>query len=223
MKILKITTVFAFILFLSVTVKAQNIIVKAGLTSADMKMSDSSGSLDKFNKSKKNVHFGVFMDRKINDLLSFETGLMFDQKGVKQIIEIGSTTMTNVLSLSTLNLPVSLKVGLDASEDIRIFGKIGGYGGYSIGGKIASKIADSSGTVLSDTSNDIQFGSDPASGDELKPIDYGAAFGVGIQYKRLSFELGFDLGLANLAADQSSNQSSKNREFKFTLGYHFGK
>jgi hypothetical protein len=223
MKNLKLTAVFAFIVLFNLTTKAQNISIKAGLTMADISMSDNSGATDQYNKMKKNVHFGIFMDRKMNDLISFETGLMFDQKGTKQIFSSGGNTMTNLVSLSTLNLPISLKIGLDASEDIRIFGKIGGYGGYNLGASLTTEVLDNAGVMLSNTTNDLQIGTDAAAGDQIKPVDFGAAFGAGIQYKRLSFEVGFDMGLANLATDQSSGENYKNKELKFSLGYHFGK
>jgi len=77
--------------------------------------------------------------------------------------------------------------------------------------------------TLSDTTTDLQIGTDVAAGDQIKPVDFGATFGAGVQYKRLSFEIGFNMGLANLAADQSSGENFKNKELKFSLGYHFGK
>ena len=222
MKKLKLTVALVLIAF-SLTTKAQNIIIKAGLSSTDLKMSDNSGAIDQFNNAKKSIHFGVFMDRKVNDLISFETGLVFDQKGTKQIMTFGGNTITNLLSVKTLNLPVALKIGMDASEDIRIFGKLGGYGGYNLSGEVASKVVDASGTTTSDTTSTLQIGSDVAAGDQLKKMDFGATIGAGIQYKRLSLEINYDMGLANLATDQSVGQNFKNKEFKVSLGYHFGK
>ncbi len=222
MKIIKIVVAVAFILSIQFSLKAQNIIVKAGLTMSDLKISNNTGDLDQFNQMKKNIHFGVFMDRKVNDLISFETGLLYDQKGTEQILNSAGNTITNILSLNTLNLPVSLKIGLDASEDIRLFGKIGGYGGYNLGGTLTSEIMDNTGTLLSDTSSDLQIGTDALNGDQIKPIDYGATLGVGVQYKRISFEIGFDMGLANLSPDQITGEDIKNKEYKFSLGYHFG-
>lgn len=222
MKNLKLTAALVLLVF-NLTAKAQNIIVKAGLSSADLKMSDNSGATDQFNNAKKSIHFGVFIERKINDLISFETGLVFDKKGTKQVISLGGNTTTNLVSLNTLNLPVALKIGLDTSEDIRIFGKIGGYGGYNLSGDLASKVVDASGVTTSDTTSTLQIGSDAAAGDQLKAMDYGATLGAGIQYKRLSLEINYDMGLANLATDQSAGEILKNKEFKVSLGYHFGK
>ena len=61
---------------------------------ADLSMSDNSGAMDQFNSMKKNVHFGIFMDRKMNDMISLELGLMFDQKGTKQILSSGYTILS---------------------------------------------------------------------------------------------------------------------------------
>ena len=221
MKNLKLTAVIA-LMIIGYTAKAQNIIVKAGLSMADFNMSDNSGAIDQYNNFKKNVHFGVFIDKKLNDLVSYETGLMFDQKGTKQVFSSGGNTTTNLINLAYLNLPITFKIGVPLNEKLRIYGRLGGFGGYGMSGKIDSEVIDSAGTVTSSTTNDIQLGNDATNGDQLKPLDYGATLGAGLLYKKFSLDFDYDMSLANLATDQSVGQNFKNKELKITLGFHFG-
>ncbi|MEE9348865.1 MAG: porin family protein [Flavobacteriaceae bacterium] len=218
---LKRLSIVLALVFISINAKAQ-LTIKAGLTSADISLSDNSGALDQLNKAKKGLHFGIFRDKKMNDLLSFETGLMFDQKGMKRITEVGSVTTTDIMNIAYLQLPVALKIGLDVNDDVRIFGKLGGYGAYGLSGKLDTEVV-TSGVVSSTTASDLNIGTDVAAGDQVKPIDFGGEVGVGIQYKSFSFEMDLGMGLANIATDTSSGEDFKNKEFKFTLGYSFGK
>jgi len=219
--ILKRLSVVALVL-ISMNAKAQ-LVVKAGLTSADVSLKNNAGAMDQFNEAKKGVHFGLFMNKEINSLLSYETGLMFDQKGMKMIDDLGGGNIqTQIMSVAYLKLPVALKIGVDVTSDVRVFGKLGGYGGYGLKGDIATEVVNS-GTVTSSSDMDLNIGTDVAAGDMIKPIDFGTEFGLGVAYKRISLEVNFAQGLANIATDTSSGEVFKNKEFKFTLGYSFGK
>ena len=218
---LKRLTVAALILF-NFNAKAQ-LVIKAGLTSSDISLKNNAGDLDQLNEMKQGVHFGLFMEKKINSLLSYETGLMFDQKGMKMANDLGSGNIqTDIMSIAYLKLPMALKVGIDVTPSVRLFGKLGGYGGYGLSGKIDTEVVNA-GTVTSTTETDLNIGTDVSAGDLVKPIDYGAEFGVGLQYKQIMFEVNFEQGLANIATDQSAGEVFKNKELKFTLGYRFGK
>jgi len=215
----KITLAITFIVF-TTSLFAQKYSVKAGLNMADMDISDNTGTLDQFNKMKKGVHIGFFYEKSSNGLFTIETGLMFDQKGLKKIKETGTVTQTDILNLYSLNLPVNLKIGFDLSDEMRLFGKLGGYGGLNISGKIQSEILNS-GIVQSDISNDLNIGNDVAN-DDIKPIDFGAQIGLGLQYKSFLFEIMYDKGLANLAVNQVLDDVRTNKNLKFSIGYQFG-
>ena len=219
MKTIKtITTVL--IIVLNTNLFAQKLSIKAGVNMADMEISNNTGALDQLNKMKTGVHFGLFYEKASTGLFSYELGLMFDQKGFKNITESGAVTQTTLMDLYSLNLPVSLKIGFDIDENIKLFGKLGGYGGLNISGRMESEIMNS-GEVESNTTNELLIGND-ATQDDIKPIDFGAQVGLGIQYKSLLFEVVYDKGLANIMANQVLDDVLKNKNLKFSVGYQFG-
>ncbi|HIP49599.1 MAG TPA: PorT family protein [Lutibacter sp.] len=209
----------AFIL-ISSGLFAQKYSIKAGLNMADMSVSNNTGALDQFNEMKSGVHVGFFYEKVSSSLFTIETGLLFDQKGLKYILQTGSVTQTNIMNLYSLNLPVNLKIGFDLSEKIRLFGKLGGYGGLNISGKIQSEISNS-GNIQSDVTNDLNIGNNTSS-DDIKPIDFGAQVGLGVQYKSFLFEVMYDKGLANLATNQVLDDVMQNKNLRFSVGYQFG-
>lgn len=219
MKTIKTITILLFII-VSTNLFAQKLSVKAGVNMADMQISDNTGALDQFNKMKTGVHVGFFYEKASSGFFSYELGLMFDQKGFKNITESGAVTQTDILNLYSLNLPVNLKIGFDLDENIKIFGKLGGYGGMNISGQIQSEIMNS-GDVQSLTTNELQIGDDELE-DQIKPIDFGAQVGLGVQYKSFLLEVVYDKGLANLAAKQVLDDVIKNNNLKFSIGYQFG-
>ena len=195
-------------------------IIKAGLNMSNMDLSINSKSANDLNKLKAGVHFGFFFEKPVNKTLSLESGLMFDQKGLKRITETDSLTQTDIINLYSLNIPVNLKIGYNLNNDTRLFGKLGGYGGYNFFGKIQTEIINS-GLIQSNVTKDLNIGNDKTQ-DDFKPIDFGAQVGLGITFKKFLIEVMYEKGLANIIATKNFFDTIKNENFKFSIGYQFG-
>lgn len=222
MKTLKKITLAVIVLVFSTSMFAQKYSVKAGLNMSDMELSNNTGTLDQFNKMKTGVHIGFFYEKASTGLFTMETGLVFDQKGLKKITETGSITQTDITNLYSLNLPVSLKIGFDLSDKVRLYGKLGGYGGLNISGVIESELRKAGvSQPVSAAQRNINIGDD-TDRDDIKPIDFGAQVGLGVQYKSFLIEVMYGKGLANLAVNQVLGDVKKNKNLKFSIGYQFG-
>lgn len=222
MKTLRKITLAMLLLVFSTNSFAQKYSVKAGLNMANIEISNNTGALDQFNKMKSGVHIGFFYEKASTGLFTMETGLEFDQKGLKNITETGTITQTDITNLYSLNLPVSLKIGFDLSDKMRLFGKLGGYGGLNISGVIQSELRKAGiSQPISGASRELNIGNDTVQ-DDLKPIDFGAQVGIGVQYNSFLIEVIYDKGLANLAVNQVLDDVMKNKNLKFSIGYQFG-
>jgi len=160
------------------------------------------------------------VSEKIDYINSLERSELRKYLREKNILQTGAVTQTDIMNLYSLNLPVSLKIGFDLNDKIRLFGKLGGYGGLNISGKIQSEVLNS-GVIQSDIVNNLNIGNDTAQ-DDLKPIDFGAQVGLGVQFKSFLIEVMYEKGLANLAANQVLDDVMQNKNLKFSIGYQFG-
>ncbi len=88
----------------------------------------------------------------------------------------------------------------------------GPYAAYGVGGK--SKLSGSIGDISAETEGDV-FGDDGF----LKRFDAGLGLGVGAEFGPLLLDLGWDMGLVNIA--DSDNNDIKNQNAYLSVGYRF--
>jgi Outer membrane protein beta-barrel domain len=127
-------------------------------------------------------------------------GLEFIGKGAKYSAVNGGGSV----GLNYLELPIYVTYHYPVSPDSKLFGGLGPYLAYGIGGK--SKFGSFS------TSS---FGENNGG---YKRFDAGLALEAGYKYKEASFSLSYDLGLANVAY-ASQDITAKNRSFGINIGY----
>ena len=129
------------------------------------------------------------------DHLSVLSGLEFVQKNSKD--------EETKLRLSYLQVPVIAIYTYDLDDDTKVFGGLGPYFAYGIGGKIK-------GPGFSEKAFDNDFG--------FRRFDAGLSFTAGYKFnKKWSVRMAFDLGLANI--EQESFDKTKNRCFSVNIGY----
>jgi opacity protein-like surface antigen len=164
-------------------------------------------------------HIGGIIDFQFTDLLSLETGLILDTKGFK--FEEGGTGYSYKEKLNTfyLDIPIVLKVSVDAGSSVRIFGTAGPYIGIGLTGKWKS-IYEYQGTEDTDEEK-VEWGN--TDDDHLKRLDYGLTFGAGVEIKAFLVGISYDLGLANISAYTDLETKVKNRVLRITVGFWFGK
>jgi len=161
---------------------------------------------------------GVTTEIPINQMFSFETGLLFSSKGYKLDSDYRfyedmepSHIYQNAI-LNYIDIPLSLKATTIFPRS-PIYGIIGPYFGIGLNGKVI--VDELSAGVTERKEYKHQIGSD----GRWKRFDYGLQAGVGIIIGKFDFGLNYAFGLANIS--QLSPYVVKNRIIGLTLGYKF--
>jgi hypothetical protein len=111
-----------------------------------------------------------------------ESGFYYTQRGGKD----GDVSMT----LKNLEIPIVIKYGIKASDDIAVLPFLGPYFSYGIGGKIKDDDYEES------SYNVVNHG------------DMGLKLGCGVEYDMLYLEAGYQFGIANIADGKGSIHSN---------------
>jgi len=165
------------------------------------------------NESKLGVQLGANALFSVNQNLRLETGLGYASKGSKSSYssEDGeeSYSQEDKLNLSYLEAPILLRYQFNNTG-------FNAYGGLQPGLLLSAK-QKSEATGSSSQNTDVK--------DRFKGFDTSAVFGVGYDFKNgLMLNAGYDLGLMNIAESTDFGTSTvKNRAFKVSLAYTFGK
>ena len=132
-----------------------------------------------------------------------ESGLYFSGLGAKK----GKSS----IALNYLEIPVLIKYGIQASDDIAVLPFVGPTFRYGLFG--GTWKTEGAGKVNS-------FG-----GDRFKRADMGIKLGCGAEYNKLYLELGYEFGIINIAGWKAANGiddgTSHNGNFFVNLGVNF--
>lgn len=168
------------------------------------------------NESKLGFQLGANALFPINQNLRLETGLGYASKGSKTSYEgeggeFGEETFSqeDKLNLSYLEVPILARYQFNNTG-------FSTYGGLQPALLLGAK-QKSEATSSPSQETDVK--------DRFKSFDASAVFGVGYEFKNgLMLNAGYDLGLLNIAeSSEFGNATAKNRSFKISLGYIFGK
>ena len=131
--------------------------------------------------------------------LWLETSLLYSEKGGKTHLNDEKVTYR----LGYLQLPVVVKYGFNVDDDLFIQPFFGGYLSLGITGKVKNYATRESDSVF----------------DNMQRFDGGLRAGCGLEYKMMYVEVGYDLGLANIAKDDFDY--TKTRCLFVNLGINF--
>lgn len=114
-----------------------------------------------------------------------------------------------------LQLPVLARFNWKIGDDIKMHVAVGPYLAYGIGGKYKSKFLEVSekGTWHVDESVN------PFKNSSLQRFDWGVALNVGVEVKRFSFNVAYDMGLGKQY--EYENVALNYHTVSFTVGYRF--
>lgn len=215
-----------FALFLSNQSFAQTFGIKGGLTASKFhfEWNDESVNVNTGMKYLPGFHIGPTMEINLNKRLVFETALLFNQKGYKQVIFDGlelqedfGFSVSFKSRLYYLQIPLNLK----ATANIGALKVFASAGPYVSGGLFGYHKAEVSGPEepfyeIDEGSNKVKWGE-----DALKRFDAGINAGIGLEFKAMQLGIAYDHGLSNLTNSESSITS--NRSFRLSFGYRFSK
>ena len=145
------------------------------------------------------IGFAYGMQLSRNHPLWLEASLLYSEKGGKTHQDGDKVTYR----LGYLQLPIVAKYGINLDDDLFLQPFFGGYLSIGITGKVKNYATRESESVF----------------DNMKRFDGGLRAGCGLEYKMMYVEVGYDLGLANIAKDEFDN--TKTRCFFVNLGINF--
>jgi hypothetical protein len=209
MKFVAKILIVAFMLSAGMESFAQIVGVKAGLNLSNMLVKDDDDTYSDDLKMKPGLHLGVTAEIPLDEMISFETGLFFTQKGYKYEQSFMGETVDIKLNLNYLEIPLQGKATFDVGG-AQIYGLFGPYVGFGIAGKYK----------YDDDDEDVEWGSDEDDSD-YKRLDFGVNIGAGVQVDAFAFGLSYGLGLANISPYSDGGFREKNRVLGISVAYRF--
>lgn len=201
---------FVVVIALAITTEsfAQGFGIKAGLNLSNMLSEDDEFVYSDYYDNKAGFHLGVTAEFPVSEMFSFETGLLFTQKGLK-ITNIWGMKVDVSLNLNYLEVPLLGKVTYDLGG-ASIYGQLGPYVGFGLSGKWKSE----------DEEEDVEWGSDEMK-DDFKRLDFGLNIGAGAQISNITIGATYGLGLANISPDDYRGYRENHRVIAISIGYKF--
>ncbi len=173
-------------------------------------------------KQKLGLKLGVVGEYAFNDYFAISPELIFTQRGYKfkfQGTEYwGSYKVKEKNTIKYLALPINVKGIIPISNDFKIWGFAGVYGSLALSGKYKESWKYKENGEITDKggeSEKYKFGSKDG---EVKRIDCGLNFGVGIDFDTFFVEGEYNLGLSNLRNSSEDGYKISNRNFGISIG-----
>ena len=217
MKKFKLSFIIAFLAMATlVSAQSASLIIKGGLN-----MSNFYGSNLNDKNIKPGFHIGVGADLEFLHNVSLQTGLYYSAKGAKYSYYSKLTDDVEFdVSANYIQLPIHLAYKIDVTPGTKLVFHAGPYLAYGIGGK--RKIDNYRGDL------EQLFGEQDLNTFDknygLKRFDTGVGIGVGAEFGIITVDLGWDIGLTDLAKENKalvSQKSIKTQSAYLSLGYKF--
>lgn len=153
------------------------------------------------------------LDFKMGLGLFTRTGLTLTEKNGKSKYNDGIDDESSKIKAQYLEIPamVGYKLGIPMVGSVNVAG--GMYFGYGIGGKSEYSFEEYSNGILIDSGKDKVN----TFGNVYKRFDTGLAVSAGIEFSRITFNVGYEHGLLNVAKNDDAN--IKNRSVYASLGF----
>ena len=219
MKKLKISLVIVLLAMASlVSAQSASVIIKGGLN-----MSNFYGNNLNDKNVKPGYHGGVGLDLEFVTNISLQTGLYFTSKGAEYTASIPIIKDVEYsVTANYIQLPIHIAYKMEVKPGTRLFLHAGPYIAYGVGG---TRTINSTYTADLDKflggqeidTFDKDFG--------YKPFDIGVGLGVGVEFGVLLIDLGWDMGLKNIARNINAIEvykpNKKNQSAYLSIGYKF--
>ena len=221
----KIILIALLLLAFSSAVFAQGITakgVKGGLNIATLTGDDVEDA-----KSKIGFAFGGFITYEVNEMLSLQPEFLFTMKGVKFDYEEtyeedgyeSYEKSEGTWNLNYLEIPVLAKLKIPMEGNIKPNVFLGPALGINISATHDSDyeywVKDENGSIIYENS-----GNDDGDIEDIKGVDFGIVFGVGVEFGKIIVDARYNLGLSTIA-DREGDPKIKNSVISLMLGYSF--
>ncbi|MCR5679109.1 MAG: PorT family protein [Prevotella sp.] len=151
--------------------------------------------------TKVGINLGAVVGARVSEStpIFLESGLYYSMRGSKK----GKTSV----GLNYLEIPILIKYGVQVADEIAILPYVGPYFAYGISGKY--KIEN--GNVVQKRGSYNYF----------NHWDMGFKIGCGAEYNKLYAELGYQIGVSNLAKDTPEDLKAHTSNIYFNVGVNF--
>lgn len=136
-----------------------------------------------------------------------ESGLYYTERGAKNI------------GYSNLEAPLLIKYGIKATEDIAILPFVGPYFSRACWGKTKQYKLGTDGKPTNDIEAVGTFDEKKAATGGLNRLNMGFKLGCAAEYNKLYFEMGYQIGVTNIAKDDK--KSIHSNTFFANFGVNF--
>ena len=155
--------------------------IRIGLTSATVSGDEGYGNLG----AKAGMTLGGVVGIRVAEStpLFIESGLYYTERGAKKDKQ--------KVGINYLEVPILIKYGFKATDDIAILPFVGPYFSYGVSGKVKNAVFVQGAEAVAERSSFNNVG--------FKHMDMGFKLGVGAEYNRLYLELGYQFGVKNIA------------------------
>lgn len=141
---------------------------------------------------------GIIFNVPISSKMSLQPEFNYLEKGIEYRYE----SDYDRLRMNYIAMPMTLKYDFIRLNSLKVYVKLGGYGGYWLNSKLESKLA------AEVSSSKSEFDNDQTDGIKDNRIDYGASGGMGISFKIKGFTL-FTEGRYDYGLSETSNLTTK--------------
>lgn len=191
---------------------AQEISIRGGLNLSQMPTKWDGKVTDRNSEQKSGYHIGPIINFPIKNLWSFETGLLYTTKGLRETQANNKTKSLIKANINYIEIPLMLKASFPF-RNTTIFGSAGGYIASGLFGSILS-MEDINGT--NGSWQKIVWGDES---DALKRLDYGLSFGIGIKSKAIQYGICYEMGMSDLVIPDPSLSKTYNRTLQLYVSY----
>ncbi len=212
-KVLKTVVVLA-VLIITTNANAQRFGIRGGVNFSNMstKLNNSSKFVQDDREFLIGYNVGLTAEIDFHENFGFETGLIFNSKGLKYAEEVAGIKTEISRRLHYLDIPVLAK-GMYNFSGVEVFGKFGPYVGIGLVGK--DKVTNKKLNI--DKSIDTKWGDDPM---EMNRLDYGLQMGLGTEIGGFIVEGIYKFSLGDI--DNAETTTTKNHVLALSVGYNLG-
>lgn len=202
-----------------VSANAQGLILKVG-GNLNSYTADLESAKTDMNKSILGFHVGAGYEIGIIEYFAIEPGVLFDTRGFKSEMNVGSVSTKMTENIYSITIPVALKGKFPISDDFKIFAGLAPFANIGLVGnkKFDTELGDLS---IDKKPEEFKFGNEV--GDKNR-INYGLNFNAGVEYSKMSVSVGYDMMMSdgiNQGDIKGTIKDFKPRynALKITLGY----
>lgn len=135
---------------------------------------------------------GLFVEKPFSDIISGQFEVLYVQKGGTGDTDDAEFDDVEIqdggLTLSFVDVPVLLKANIPLDGDVQPFVYGGPFAGY---------LLDASAESGGESFDEVEIK------DLLKDVNFGLVFGGGVSFGKISLDIRYDLGLANIFDSES--------------------